>query len=369
MRKRALDSTINKVRYVPYSFEKLYYSLVPATVSSKNIGGNGKITKIYGDSVVENQLFPVYTNSSWYSNYLTGLTVTDNKCVWNFTETTPYIDSASRFCRYRPLVNGHKYLIAFHVKHTGNSARQFLLYCGSVSFSNVSVSQNVDTIVSSIFTANSTGDTICGIASQSLFNSGETLEYSTNLIIDLTQMFPFDTPTTLTDVRVQALLNRGYIEYNKGEIKSVDISEFSSEPYNLLSLDRTAGTLSGGSPTNARQFEENKYYIGFNRINYYDESAISNLTISNNDVSFQTSRSGFGLGYPIKAIPNRTYIAEANMISVGTGNTILSISYFDKDGNYISVDYDENTNTSKTVTSTAPSNAYWIVFGIAGTNG
>ena len=57
--------------------------------------------------------------------------------------------------------------------------------------------------------------------------TNQTLSVSggTDMVIDLTQMFPFDTPTTLTDNRVQAIINRDYIPYNVGEIKNSVVSE------------------------------------------------------------------------------------------------------------------------------------------------
>lgn len=57
--------------------------------------------------------------------------------------------------------------------------------------------------------------------------TNQTLSVSggTDMVIDLTKMFPFDTPTTLTDNRVKALINRGTIPYNVGEIKNSVISE------------------------------------------------------------------------------------------------------------------------------------------------
>jgi len=126
---------------------------------------------------------------------------------------------------------------------------------------------------------------------------------------------------------------------------------------NLLNLgNRTVGKLSGSGAGVQRQFEFDKYYPGLarnnNYISYGVDAGYYNVVISNNDISCTIIYNGVGL--PIEVEPNTKYT-----ISIGEKNdiSILSISYFDKQGYYIS-DY----STSKNIfTVTTPENCYVLV--------
>lgn len=133
---------------------------------------------------------------------------------------------------------------------------------------------------------NGTWSIITG-TSQTLSVSG-----GTDMIIDLTQRYPFNTPTTLTDIRVQALLNRGYISYNTGTYKGTDISEISSEPYNLFDevLEVGSISLSNGQNTQVSGVIRSKNYVSVMPNNTY---VFERQVASNSYVLFYDSNYNF----------------------------------------------------------------------------
>lgn len=102
-------------------------------------------------------------------------------------------------------------------------------------------------------------------------------------------------------------------------MKNVDIGEISSEPYNLLSLNRTAGTYTGNR-LQSRCFDESHYYIGVS-MNDYTTNGISNVVITENSVTMTTTAGGgYGIGFPVKVIPGQRYSLDIR------GSTEASVS-------------------------------------------
>lgn len=82
--------------------------------------------------------------------------------------------------------------------------------------------------------------------------TNDSYQCSNVMLFDLTQMFPFNTPTTLDDVRVQWLLSRGYIAYNNGSLltgtySGIRLLNADSEVISTISIPTTelksAGTV------------------------------------------------------------------------------------------------------------------------------
>ena len=46
----------NVFKWLPYSYEHIYNSLVPSVINNKNVKEKAQVKTIYGNSVVENQL-------------------------------------------------------------------------------------------------------------------------------------------------------------------------------------------------------------------------------------------------------------------------------------------------------------------------
>lgn len=211
-RRRLLEIIASQGKWLPYSFEYLYHSLIPQTISGKNVKNKAKAVKFYGNSEVENQLCDT---GRYYGSELTFNWLGNGKFKVSGTTTqtnTIYFGSQSF-----PIGTT---LLVIVSKIGSNSTFQ---YRGGGWSSYQTAIKTTTTTTNGFYVA-------IDFYANNTFNDDE---FEINLI-SLTQRYPFDTPTTLTDNRVQNIINRGYIPFNSGEIKNVDISELMSEPYNLF---------------------------------------------------------------------------------------------------------------------------------------
>lgn len=236
-RRRMLMAIVNQFKWLPYSYEYLYHDLIPQVINGKDVKNKAKVSTIYGNSVVENQQvkygdFPSNTSFNVTEPAYESAVVSDNKMTCTLLQN---ISSGCEVSIYGNMFYpNHKYLARAKVKSlVGNNTVRIGFTNTSGEYVDKTISQGNTDYVHGLVNLSGT-QSICIIRFQGAHSSGNSFEISEYEIIDLTQAYPFDTPTTLTDNRVQALLNRGYIPYNTGEIKSVDIGEFSSEPYNLF---------------------------------------------------------------------------------------------------------------------------------------
>lgn len=210
-----------------------------------------QVNTIYGNSVVENQQFKI--NSTDQTRTLNGITMTDNRdgsYTFNGTATSETILDVGGSI---PTINiGDKYLV-FGGAKGGSSTTYFLTQnsSGANDYGNGAVYTQPD---------NQYGRFLCVV-----IRNGVTVN---NLVvkpqhISLTQWYPFNTPTTLTDTRVQSIINRGNIPYNTGTLKSVNIGEFVSEPYNLFDgiFERGDIDSSTGEETTDNRFIRNDNFI------------------------------------------------------------------------------------------------------------
>ena len=191
--------------WADYYYQYIYNSLVPSVIDDKNVRNKAKVNTIYGNTVVENQLIDAIYKNATFS-----------------TSSTDYQIARLGFIN---TINTHRYLFSFKCTKSSNaSIRLRFPYISSV----LSSGNNILLFVpdQSVLTE---------IDFQILSRDGNNATATLNNIqlIDLTKMFPFDTPTTLNDKRVQKILNSDYIAYNTGTLKNVDVSEISSEPYNI----------------------------------------------------------------------------------------------------------------------------------------
>lgn len=237
-RRRMLMAIANQFKWLPYSYEYLYHDLVPVTIDSKSVKNKAKVATIEGNSVVENQLID-FDNTTFHNDNPTIYTLAKDNSNKTITLTGTASGSVNnKMIYFLNCVANHKYLFVYDIL---SSIAFDLVYDnatfnGTNVFTNVtSISANTKTRVAMEYIASSTENTFWRIArGLTSWSVGNTMVFSNIQIIDLTLRYgPGNEPTTLTDNRVQALLNRGYIPYNTGEIKSVDIGLFSSEPYNL----------------------------------------------------------------------------------------------------------------------------------------
>ena len=172
-------------------------------------------------------------------------------------------------------------------------------------------------------------------------------------LIDLTKAFGAgNEPTTIEEFNCLTM-GFDFDTYNEGTIESTNITKIVVGGFNKLDINRTQGTLSGWENTTPRQFEEGKYYVGLTANNYYAPSYISNLEVKNETVSFSTSNSPYGVGFPVKVIGGQKYTLTFEITEQATIST--RIGWYDKDGNYIS------SVSGAEQGKVAPDNAYWGV--------
>ena len=176
----------------------------------------GKVAKIEGNSVVENQLCSTQTKSA----------TTTSTSPTSMGSISLNFDST------------HKYIVSCIVANTSNASCR-MRYPTLADLSNGK---------NNILVSNTSSSNLTFQNSSSDGNSATT-DITDIMVFDLTKMFPFDTPTTLTDKRVQNLLNRGYIEYNNGSLKNVNMGELWTGPYNLFD-----GVMEIGSFTNINTY-------------------------------------------------------------------------------------------------------------------
>ena len=179
-----------------------------------------QVNTIYGNSVVENQLATLTrTNTT-----IRGITFVNNGDETLSISGTSEKEENFVVGTFK-LVQGHKYLAKTRFISGSPSSTTYFIKWATVSY-------GVDVGNGLLFTATSSNDSAYIIFS--IYTSGVSIDCKVSFnIFDLTQWYPFDTPTTLTDTRVQSIINRGNIPYNTGTLKSVNIGEFVSEPYNL----------------------------------------------------------------------------------------------------------------------------------------
>lgn len=241
IRRRLLLSMLNQFQYVPYSYEYLYYSLVSQTIDGKQVKNKSRVNTIYGNSVVENNLANV---SLITRNSFGGIAITKNGNQITFNGTWDGTTNIGNvwLSQAIPFYLNHKYIV--RITKISGSISGTATWVGLGTADIVQARQVIygtNSNANQLNTCSETNDgSMLRFFSDGL-DSNNPLTFTnytfTYELIDLTQEYPFDTPTTLTDNRVQAILNRGYIPFNSGKIKSVDIGEISSEPYNLLNTN------------------------------------------------------------------------------------------------------------------------------------
>ena len=346
-------ASYGEINYTNTNFANVYFNLLPNTFDGTHF--RAKLSKIYANGVIENQLVQngnFSENSGWFS-----ISSTYTLSISNDIATATKIASGSTLICYKsnsdvPLLTNRKYFCFAQIKPSSNCNLRFRASTGG---NYKSMTANIWNVLTDFINSGSSLSGIyCGIEEvDGLLSIDDTVQIKNIQYIDLTLMFGTgNEPTTLTDNRIQSILNGGYRAYNTGSYKCSEVGEIIAEPYNLLSLERTQGDTTGwnGSNTAQRTFDETKYYVGFAVNNYLRPNNVSNVSVSSNSVSFQISQFGYGVGFPIRVIGGKQY-------TLTFSSNVYSVGWYDKDGNYIS-----NTNDSSNVT--APSNAYWalIVF-------
>lgn len=256
-----------------YSKVYFYNELVPTTINGKNVLNKAKIVKISGNGVVENQHItesgPHPSYQSWTIDNSAGSSALYATHRWN-------CDSSYR------LTIGHKYLLCFlgTKSYRGNGAcRLYPNVANQQAYVFDFKSQNAN-----IFTVNTIEAPNSIATFNTIVGAGTTLTIDGYLmLVDLTLMFGTgNEPTTLTDNRIQNILNRGYIPYNTGTYKGTDIGVISTKDSNNTDLDTLTFKYQGNGVGTAHDtmeitnsayvFTKNNCLLDLNQVSgwYYD---------------------------------------------------------------------------------------------------
>ena len=231
-----------------YLYEFIYNSLVPTTINNKQVKNKARVNTIYANGVIENQLVDTITfyggsniasRSGSGTNELTVVSDGNGNLIATLKTIQQSLQNTT-----------HKYLIKYYIE-TSVSGMTFKSYF-------ISSYQNILPNTTNVFSVIATGSTINDLYLHNItisgnLQNGDTFKIKMN-ITDLTQMFGTGNEhTSLSDNRIQKILNSGYIPYNTGTYKGTDISEISSEQYNLFDGELESGTinLTNGSDTSS----------------------------------------------------------------------------------------------------------------------
>ncbi len=188
---------------------------------SLNVHNKARVKKIYGNSEVVNQLVATSDVRPLTTTTTNGITFTNNNDGSITISGTATADFYQPITRDIPIsVQGHSWLIFSEL--LGDSSKYWISDGWSGAIIN-----NGNGVIRTI----NTSYVILRFNIKSGVQINQTIHPQ---LVNLTQRYPFDTPTTLTDNRVRKILAQGYIPYNTGKIKDMEIGEFSSEPYNLF---------------------------------------------------------------------------------------------------------------------------------------
>lgn len=283
MRRRFLmGMVLDKGIWENYSYTYLYHSLIPQTIDSKNVLNKARLGTIEGNSEVVNQLLDMTTIANVEQNNVSIINNGDGSFTISTTSAGATADTSTTQ-KWVSMTQGHYY--CYYGIPSGASSSTY--YLGG-SFKKTQ--NEVSTLTAS-----------SGMkAFQIVVKQGTIITTPVVFrpqLTDLTQNNPFDTPTTLDDVRVQNILAQGYIPYNTGEIKDTLISELEAQQYNLFDEILEGGAIN--SSTGAKT----------------------------------SSANAFRVANPIKVIGGLSYTVEYNYASLGG---YVYISEFDENKQFIS---------------------------------
>ena len=301
------------------SFPYVYNSLL--TKGSEVV--KGKISKIYANGVIENQLVQ---NGNFADTSVWGGSTT----IFSVNNNVGELSGSGDIRQTINLVSGHKYLAVVELYGQTSNQMLFVQNLGNSRHSNTST-DTWETLT--LFIDNN----LTSASFRVINNESLACKFRNYRCVDLTQMFGTgNEPTTLTDNRIQNLLNRGYIAYNTGEYKGTNVSEIATEPYNLFDGELEIGSLNNGQPVSNNQFLRTINYISvlggtpysigtnmspFNRffIEEYDENKVFlGEGTANNNSSFTTKQNTryfkfliYGGGSSYSDVPtNDTYFSR-----------------------------------------------------------
>lgn len=362
VRENLFQTVLSEIDYTE-DFATLYP--IPDTLSDTDgthrvLFSETQLREVAGNSFVYGQLVPTRGRTE------NGVTTTwddTNKCFVSNTDSSGMTTGGARFNAEVYCQNlTHKYFIVISIISNPDNLS---LCVGTMNIAGGYFGGISSGTHAKIFTnPNNKNGTAIGYAN----NTAGTILNNVKIraqLFDLTLM-GLDSVSTVEEARSE-LLKRGididqYNPFSEGEIRNTTASGVKVNGYNLLNLNRTEGTLIGFSNTNKRNFDLNKYYIGLSRDGYYDKTSVTSFGISGNQVKLKSNQNGYGIAFPMKVEPGKSYTLSATVTSDTAGyNTGLGIGYYNSEGLNIGFTEIENKSAEKSKAFTTPSGCSLIV--------
>ena len=324
-------------KWLDYLFEHIYHSLIPTTISGKSVQDKAKLTKISGNGVVENQLVQ---NGNFEDASGWNITNADNIAYSNNTLSLTNNSTSSAVGIQRNtsinVISGRKYLVIFKYNFDSNIS------------GNLVVALNGFSVSASDFTCDSKWHTFSKVLSalsndpyvfyiRPTASTGNTIQLQDYQLTDLTlREGTGNEPTDITDNRIQALLNRGYITYNTGSYKNSRVGEIETFNTNSQLLDTITlpGLLDLDGAINSHDTFEitNTDYVFTRNVGVVDLDSLSFGDVGNNVyyATLSTAKSNTGQGNMPNIVCNKYTTINAISGSAWSSETrdkVISLGY------------------------------------------
>ena len=335
-RRRYLLSVVNLEKYRELLMNYIYHNIIPDTISGKNVKDTGKtkLLEIFGNGEIENQLIEngnFEDASGWSAGLNSTLTVSNGVATITFdsgaSSHSGLYQSASG-----KLKIGDVLFFRFWIKYNSSSQTRPIYYgtkrpVGSYnSMKTKTINSNTWVLIEDILTISSTNFQepesffIGHNANINFPVEGDSIEIKLYNVRNLTQEYGAgNEPTSLDDPRIKKIIAEGYEPENTGTYKSSVVESIETKGFNIWDEEWELGSLdTSGNYTPS----------------IYGRLANKNL---------------------IRVLPNTQYYLK---IPIG----ITRSCWYDKNGNFISSNYNTNIITT-------PTNACWFRFVLAGEYG
>ena len=181
------------------------------------------------------------------------------------------------------------------------------------------------------------------------------------ITIDLTLMFGAGNEPQTPEEFTAMFPNLSFSGHNAGELRHLSVEAIKTIGFNrlnLISREKTNFGENSLSPNIPKDFSEKYWYDGFSAVGRYDASKKYTIDYADDNsikATFLTATpdtGGYGIGFPIRVLPNTTYTFKAK-INVGKWNVMFAT----KDG--LSLGYWELVDSSYKIPM--PANCYWAI--------
>lgn len=311
------------------------------------------IEKVGGKTIVMNQGIPIVNSDNWQSdntNYATfsavdgvgTLEIIQDSGAWY-----QYAATVQQAQRTATLIQGHKYYCS--VESMSDYVVRFLPFSSNYDISITIPASTVWTRGSQIATASvNWPTTYCRfmfVYNAGTIEIGKKLKFRNPIFVDLTLMFGAGNEPTTT-AEFEAMFPGGFYAKNSGTLLSAGVTSVLADRKNLAYCGLGAGTPSDTTNVNTakRKFPLGKYIVGMSGTNLYNPTIPSNITVTDNSITFQAWNVGYGIG-----IPFRVGSATSFTVSCSSPESIsISVAFYGADGTYLG-----QRETSGTVPFTA----------------